>query len=174
MDKTEDWIFQFQSSGLKIQCWQVGPMALQRGCHCLAHSAGRWSSRGQDLPVPCAVRKAMTFGPPGPGACLSSFYCTPACPVWPSSRFSSPAAFTVTLPLSAFLAALQTIRLLPHRCNQLLVHVAASLWSPLNLQWPHVKTRLWINVIICVLGDINNSINISKFTGQVTYITLIQ
>ena len=149
-------------------------MAPQRGCHCLAHSAGRWSPRGRDLPVPSAVRKAVTSGPPGPGACLSSFYPTPACPVWPSSRFSSPAAFTVTLPLSAFLAALQTIRLLPHRCNQLLVHVAASLWSPLNLQWPHVKTGLWINVIICVLGDINNSINISMFAGQVTYITLIQ
>ena len=63
---------------------------------------------GGDLPVPSAVRMALSSDAPGPGACLSSFYlhtCLPS--LHPHPAFSSPAAFTFILPLSAFLAALR-------------------------------------------------------------------
>ena len=150
-------------------------MAPQRGCHCLAHLAGRWSPRGRGPACALCSEEGHDLWPPWPRGLPFIIYlhtCLPS--LHPHPAFPSPAAFTVTLPLSAFLAALQTSRLLPHRCDQLLVQVAANLWSPLNLQWPRVKTRLWINLIICILGDIKNSISISKFTGKVTYLTLIQ
>ena len=148
-------------------------MAPQRGCHCLAHSAGRWSPRGRGPACALCSEEGLDLWPPWHGGVPFIVLPPTRLPsLHPHPAFASPAAFTVTLPLSAFPAALQTIRLLTHRCEQLPVHVAASLWSPLNPQWPRVKTRLWINVIICVLGAIKNSISISKFTGKVTYITL--
>ena len=148
-------------------------MAPQRGCHCLAHSAGRWSPRGRGPACALCSEEGLDLWPPWHGACLSPFYLPPTCPVCtliPPLLLQLPSqSHCLSLPSQLHF---ETIGLLPHRCEQLPVHVAASLWSPLNPQWPRVKTRLWINVIICVLGAIKNSISISKFTGKVTYITL--
>ena len=142
------------------------------------------TQQGWDLPVHSAVRKGLDlWPPPATGACLSSFYphpCLPSRHLHPS--FSSPAAFTFIMPLSALLAAPQDhqappspLRPAPGPCgSQPAVSFKPCLWSPLNLQWSRVKTGLCISLTICVLGEINNFINISNFTGKVIYVSLVQ
>ena len=115
-----------------VDTW--GQWHLGEASHCLVHSAGHLSLWG--LGPACAL-----FSEEGPWPPTTSchrglpFICLPSLHLHPS--FSSPAAFTFIMPLSALLAAPQDHYIPP-----------SPVWPasrPCGSQWPRVKVDSCLN-----------------------------